>query len=154
MSPTELQQFLHRSVPLSQAMQVRVELIEADQLVLSAPMAPNLNQHGTVFGGSSATLGVLAAWSLLHVRLTQQAVHCKLVVQRTAMEYEAPMSAAFSATATWAAGSDWDKFLAAYHAHGKARIQAQAMLQSAGRRAGRFSGEFVALREDAATPAP
>jgi thioesterase domain-containing protein len=92
---------------------------------------------------------VLAAWSLLHTRLTQQMVHCKLVVQRSAMEYEAPMSGAFTATATLVDGADWDKFIAAYQAHGKARIQVKAVLHSAGHRAGRFAGEFVALREPA-----
>ena len=119
MSPNELQQFLHRNVPLSLTMQVDVDSIEADRLVLSAPMGPNLNQHGTIFGGSAATLGVLAAWSLLHARLMQQAVQCKLVVQRSAMEYEAPMSGVFTATATLAPGAEWDRFVAAYHAHGK-----------------------------------
>ena len=147
MSPTELEQFVHRNVPLSQAMQVGVEAIDADRLVLSAPMAPNLNQHGTIFGGSAATLGVLAAWSLLHTRLMRQAVHCKLVVQRSAMEYEAPMSGTFTATATLAAAADWGKFIDAFHAHGKARIAALAVLQSAGRRAALFTGEFVAVRE-------
>ena len=149
MSPTELQQFLHRNVPLSQAMQVGVDSIDADRLVLSAPMAPNLNQHGTIVGGSAATLGVLAAWSLLHTRLTRQAVHCKLVVQRSAMEYEAPMSGTFTATATLAAAADWNQFIAAFHAHGKARIEVQAVLQSASRPAGLFTGEFVAVREPA-----
>lgn len=154
MSPNELQQFLHRNVPLSQAMQVEVDSIEADRLVLSAPMAPNLNQHGTIFGGSAATLGVLAAWSLLHARLIHQTVHCKLVVQRSAMEYEAPMSGVFTATATLASGADWDRFVAAYHAHGKSRIQAQAVLHSTGQRAGLFTGEFVAVREAVVTKAP
>lgn len=154
MSPTELQQFLHRNVPLSQAMQVEVDAIDAAQLVLSAPLLPNLNQHGTVFGGSAATLGVLAAWSLLHTRLTRQAVHCKLVVQRSAMEYEAPMSDRFTAKATLSAEADWDRFLAAYAAHGKARIQVRATLHSAGQRAGLFSGEFVAVREAVASEAP
>lgn len=153
MSPNELKHFLHRNVPLSQAMRVGVDLIEAERLVLSAPKAPNLNQHGTIFGGSAATLGVLAAWALLHTRLSQQAVHCKLVVQRSAMEYEAPMSGVFTATATLAAGADWDMFMAAYHAHGKARIQAQAVLHSAGQRAALFTGEFVAVREAVVTTA-
>lgn len=148
-APIDLQQFLHRHVPLSQAMQVCVEAINADQLVLAAPFAPNLNQHGTVFGGSAATLGVLASWSLLHTRLMQQAVHCKLVVQRSAMDYEAPMSAAFTATATLADPADWAHFIATFEAHGKSRIQVRAVLRSEGRRAGVFSGEFVALRESA-----
>lgn len=146
MSPSELQQFLHRSVPLSQAMQVGVESVDAECLVLSAPLAPNLNQHGTVFGGSAATLGVLAAWSLLHVRLAQQGLPCKLVVQRGAMEYEAPMAADFTATATLADASDWAHFVATFQAHGKARIRVQAALRSGARRAGLYSGEFVALR--------
>lgn len=135
-------------------MQVDVDSIEAERLVLSAPMAPNQNQHGTVFGGSAATLGVLAAWSLLHTRLTRQAVHCKLVVQRSAMEYEAPMSGRFTATATLGLDTHWDQFLATYLARGKARIQVQAVLQCAGQRAGRFSGEFVAVREGAVTATP
>ena len=148
MSPAELQQFLHRNVPLSLAMQVGVDAIDAAQLVLSAPLPPNLNQHGTAFGGSAATLGVLAAWSLLHTRLTQ------LVVQRSAMEYEAPMSGRFTATATLSAEADWDRFLVAYASHGKARIQVQAVLHSTGQRAGLFSGEFVAVREAVASEAP
>jgi len=149
MSPNELQQFLHRSVPLSQAMQMCVESVDVEQLVLSAPLEPNLNQHGTVFGGSAATLGVLSAWSLLHVRLTQQGLPCKLVVQRGAMEYEAPMSGNFTATATLADSADWDHFVATFQAHGKARIRVQATLRSGVRRAGLYSGEFVALREPA-----
>lgn len=135
-------------------MQVDVDSISAERLMLSAPLPPNLNQHGTVFGGSAATLGVLAAWSLLHTRLTQQAVHCKLVVQRSAMEYEASMSGRFTATATLSAEADWDRFLAAYAAHGKARIQVRAVLHSTGQRAGLFSGEFVAIREAVASEAP
>lgn len=97
---------------------------------------------------------MLAAWSLLHTRLTQQAVHCKLVVQRSAMEYEAPMSGRFTATATLSSEDDWDRFLAAYAAHGKARIQVRAVLHSAGQRAGLFTGDFVAVREAMASEAP
>ena len=154
MSPVELQQYLHRSIPLSQAMQVGVDAIEAQRLVLSAPLTPNLNQHGTVFGGSAATLGVLAAWSLLHTRLTAQAVHCTLVVQRSAMEYEAPMSGAFTATASLAAEADWDRFIAAFRSHGKARIPVQAVLRSGSQRAALFTGEFVAVREGAVAATP
>lgn len=150
MSPSELQQFLHRSVPLSHAMQVRVESVDAESLVLAAPLAPNLNQHGTVFGGSAAALGVLSAWSLLHVRLTRQDMPCKLVVQRGSTDYEAPMSGDFTATATLANAADWAHFVATFQAHGKARIRVQAVLCSGTRRAGLYSGEFVALREHAA----
>lgn len=75
MSAPELEQFLHRSVPLSQAMALQVRHIAAERVVLAAPIAPNINQHATVFGGSQATLGVLAAWSLVHIGLSAQKMH-------------------------------------------------------------------------------
>jgi thioesterase domain-containing protein len=147
LSPTELQEFLHRSVPLSRAMGVAVEAITPDSVVLAAPFEQNINQHGTVFGGSSATLSVLAAWSLLHTRLMLEGIDVKLVVQRSAMEYEAPMAGRFTATATLAPVADWRHFVDAIRAKGKARIQVLAIVGSSSQPAGRFQGDFVAVRE-------
>lgn len=130
-------------------MSVAVDAVTEEAVVLSAPMAPNLNQHGTVFGGSSATLAVLAAWSLLHTRLVSEGIDVKLVVQRTSMDYEAPMADRFTASATLAPGADWSHFVAAIHAKGKARIQVVAVVASGALPAGRFSGEFVAVRDAA-----
>ena len=147
MSPSELQEFLHRSVPLSKAMSVCVEAVSPERLVLTAPMEPNINQHGTIFGGSSATLALLSAWSLLHTRLVSEPIACKLVVQRTAMEYNAPMSGIFAASASLAPSANWKHFVHAIQVKGKARIQVVATLQASAEVAGHLEGEFVAIRE-------
>ena len=147
LSLIELQDFLHRSVPLSRSMCVAVEEISSEHLVLSAPMEPNVNQHGTVFGGCSATLAVLAAWSLLHTRLIRESIDVNLVVQRSSMEYLAPMTGRFTALAMLERRTDWAQFVHAIHANGKARIEVQATMSSSARQAARFKGEFVAVRE-------
>lgn len=68
-SEQELQQYLHEHIPLSRAMQVSVVRAAQEGVVLSAPLAPNINHQETVFGGSASALAILAAWSLVHVRL-------------------------------------------------------------------------------------
>jgi len=56
MQPTELQTSLHERIPLSRAMGVTVPQAEPTGVVLSAPLAPNVNHSGTVFGGSAAAV--------------------------------------------------------------------------------------------------
>ena len=43
--------------------------VAPDTVVIEAPLAPNINHRKTVFGGSASALGILAAWSLVHLRL-------------------------------------------------------------------------------------
>lgn len=60
-----------------------------------------------------------------------------------------PVTIFGGSAATLADGADWNKFVAAHHAHGKARIKVQAAVRGAGHRAGPFTGEFAAVREPA-----
>jgi len=46
-----VQQYLHDHIPLSKAMQVTVLSAQTDSVILSAPLAPNINGKETVFGG-------------------------------------------------------------------------------------------------------
>ncbi len=93
MTPTELTSFLHQSIPLTQALGVRVSLALPGQIALTAPLAPNLNHHGTAFGGSLATLGILAGWLVLHHRLIEAGIDASLVVRHTELDYLQPVTA-------------------------------------------------------------
>lgn len=145
MSPAELERYLHRHIPLSQAMQVSVVEIGTDAAVLAAPLAPNINHRETVFGGSASAVAVLAAWALLHARLLEAGIVCRLVIQRSTMDYRLPMAGDFTARATLSAGSDWDRFRRTLERRGKGRIAVDAVLEHDSEAAGYFAGEFVAL---------
>lgn len=145
----QLQQYLHDEIPLCRAMRVRVTAVDADGVTLSAPLAPNINHHETVFGGSAAALAILASWSLIHVRLRAAELAARLVIQRNTMEYERPMATDFSARAAFESDAAWPAFAAMLARRGRARLTVVATLGHDGVRAGRFCGQFVALRDAA-----
>jgi thioesterase domain-containing protein len=149
--PLDLERYLHEHIPLSKAMAVAVEVVSPDEVVLRAPLAPNINHRETVFGGSASALAILAAWSLLHTRLRAEGIASRLVIQRNTMAYEQPILGEFTAHASLEDGAAWPTFTRMLARKGKARIAVRSALRHGGQVVGSFSGEFVAL---AATGAP
>jgi thioesterase domain-containing protein len=143
----ELEQYLHRTIPLSRAMQVTVRELSDERVTLAAPLAPNVNHRGTVFGGSACTLATLASWSLLHWRLKDWLPATSVVLQRNSMNYERPVAGDFSARAWLAPGAPWPQFVRTLQRRGRARISVSAHLLSGELVAGDYVGEFVALTE-------
>lgn len=146
MQTSELETYLHSHIPLTQAMQVSVLSIEPHQLILQAPLAPNINPHHTVFGGSVATMATLAAWCLLYTRLQTEGMTNHLVVRRSSLDYDQPISGDFKAIATLEQPEQWATAMEFLQKRGKAKIAVLAVLDYDGHITGRFRGEFVALR--------
>ena len=145
MTPAALRSYLHDHIPLSGAMGVEVVDASAGVVMLDAPLAPNLNMHGTMFGGSAATLALLAAWSVVHLRLEAEGLANQLVIHRTEMEYLRPIDGTARAVARFDA--DWGAFQRTFSRHGRARLTVTAELWFKGQVAGRLLGEFVAISE-------
>jgi len=145
MRPGELEQYIRAHIPLSKSMAAAVVSVAPEQVVLEAPLAPNINHRATVFGGSAAALAILAGWSLLHVRLAAEGVAARLVIQRNTMEYLQPIAGPFTARASLERPERWQHFTAMLARKHKARVGVRAVLEHAGQVVGRFGGEFVAL---------
>jgi len=145
MSPRDLETYLHDHIPLSKAMEVGVVEAQPELVILQAPLAPNINHRHTVFGGSASAVAVLAAWSLLHVRLSCEGIESRLVIQRNTMSYDQPIDGTFTAEAKIASAEAWAKFVRTLKRRGKARITVTSVLHFGGQVAGRLEGEFVAL---------
>jgi len=145
MNKTDLQQYLYDHIPQSAAMQVAVERIAESEVVLSAPLAPNINHRDSLFGGSASSIAILAAWSFLHTRIRAQGLKTTLVIQRNTMSYDQPVLGTFSVKAGLADGADWEKFLNMLRRKGKARIRVTSSLEYKGTSAGTLEGDFVAV---------
>lgn len=152
MSATTLENYLHDHIPLSKAMQVAVVSVQPDSIVLSAPLAPNINHRDTVFGGSASAVAILAAWSLLHTRLTAAGISSRLVIQRNSMRYDLPISGTFTARSFITAETSWEAFIRMLTRKGRARIAVTSVLEYAGEVVGQLDGEFVALGADSIQP--
>lgn len=140
-----LEQYLHDHIPLSQAMQVRVVSVEEESVVLSAPLAPNINHRDTVFGGSASAVAILAAWSLLQTRLLSAGIRSRLVIQSNTMDYRLPIPGEFTARAFIEQPEAWQRFVGMLKRKGKARIEVSSVLEHAGKVVGSLKGEFVAF---------
>mgnify|MGYP005851905985 CR=1 FL=1 len=140
-----LERYLHRHIPVSKAMRVKVMEVVPDRVVLRAPLSANRNHQGTAFGGSLSTLAILAAWSLIHARLKDERVAHRLVIRRHTMEYQRPVTGPLIAHAILFDPADWPAFVRALREKGKARLAMLATLLEKNEPAAHFEGDFVAL---------
>ena len=138
--------FLHRNIPITKALGVQVLAASARESVLAAPLAANVNHYDTVFGGSASTLAILAAWTVIYVRLRESGGDARLVIQKTTMDYQRSITADFTANASLSDEGKWDNFLKTLRRRGKARISADATLLCQGDRVAEFQGHFVAIQ--------
>jgi thioesterase domain-containing protein len=141
----DLQRYLHEHIPLSAAMCVSVTHLTQEEVVLTAPLQPNINHRDTVFGGSASALAILAAWSLVHTRLESAGIHSRLVIQRNTMDYSLPILGKFSASAHLSEPDRWSGFVKMLESKGRSRIAVTSRLLFEESTAGTFEGDFVAF---------
>jgi thioesterase domain-containing protein len=152
----ELQAFLRDRIPLSAAMGVVVRVATPDFVELAAPLVPNVNHRDTAFGGSVSAVAILAAWSVLYVRMRAEGLAGRIVIRRNTMSYDRPITDDFVAFATAPAAKDWARLRATLARRRTARIEVKAWLECRGESVGEFDGEFAVLppEEPDATPSP
>jgi len=145
METTTLEQYLHRQIPLSAAMRVAVDAATSGSVILSAPLEPNVNHKSTAFGGSISALGILAAWSLVHLRLLDEGLTCEVVIQSNQMDYDRPITGPFTASSLLADPAAWPGFVRTLTRRRVARIEVRSELMVEAAVVGRLSGRFVAF---------
>lgn len=128
-------------------MGVRVRVATPERVELAAPLAPNINHHETLFGGSGAAIATLSAWTLVNLRLRHAKVRATLLIQRNAMNYEEPVQGDFAAVCERPDEGAWQRFLRMIERHGRGRITLGARLVYRERAVASFEGDFVALRD-------
>lgn len=124
-----------------------IRVLEADEsrVVLHAPLAPNVNHSGTVFGGSAAAVAVLAAWALVEVQLEAAGRTARIVIRRSAMDFERPITGDFTAAAVPPHADDWQRLLQTLGRGRMGRIAVRCVLSCQGERVGELEGEFAVI---------
>lgn len=145
MNVQELQAYLHEHIPLSAAMQVKVLQASERKVCLQAPLAANINHRDTVFGGSAASVAILAAWTLLYVRFKEEKLPARLVIQHCDVDYTLPIEGDFQAVCEFISEAQWQKARKLFQRRGKTRIQLESCLQINGETLTTMHGDFVAL---------
>jgi thioesterase domain-containing protein len=145
MSPADkIEELLHRKIPITRAMGVRVEDYDKHRLVLTAPLDANVNHLGTAFGGSLNALAVLSGYALLWLEL--QDSECHIVIRSSSISYDRPVTGEIRAVCVRPEDEALAQFKQTIGERGKARISLAATIEERGITAVRFQGTFVALR--------
>jgi thioesterase domain-containing protein len=82
-----LQRYLLEQIPISKALGMSVREATLEEILIAAPLAPNLNHHGTAFGGSVSAVAILSAWTLVYARLVAQDQFPAIVIQHNEIRY-------------------------------------------------------------------
>lgn len=122
MTPEALSGWLAGYIPMARALQVHVTHAEPHRLQLAAPFEANRNGHGTFFGGSLATLGILSGWTTVFDGISRAGLAAQIVIQKSECEYPQPLVADAVATAT-IAPPEWTRFIDTLRKHRRARIR-------------------------------
>ncbi len=141
-----LQEFLDKRIPISKAMAIEVTEASPDGVTLTAPLEPNLNHRDTGFGGSASALAILSAWMLVYVRLRDSYPQARIVIQRNTIDYERPITGAFTASSFAIGPEVWERFANALARKTRARIHVSSILRCLGERVGMLEAAFVADR--------
>lgn len=155
MSEQDTQAFLSwlkTQIPLLNHMGLGELTFEQDALTLHAALAPNINDKGTGFGGSLATLATITGWSWVTLLLRRQDLACDVVIRDSSLTYLAPITGDFYATARVADGADIDAFLARLAEKGRARLALQVEVCQEGQVALTMQGNYVALKNRTGKP--
>jgi thioesterase domain-containing protein len=117
-----------RNLPPLAAIQARVAAYDGHRLRLTAPLAANVNDKGSAFGGSMTSLMTYAGWGLVTLQLQQMGVRADVFVADSKVRYLKPLYADLRAEAMLAPEQSWELFLATLAQRGRARIHLQARI--------------------------
>lgn len=139
----EFQAALHSAIPITRALGLRVAAYDAAGLALTAPLAPNRNDKGTVFAGSLNTALTLAGWGLLWLALREHGRAGVVIIQDSSIEYLRPVADDFVARCARPAPAELERLLATLERRGRARIELAGEIVEGGQVAVMFRARYV-----------
>ena len=140
-----VESYLHQNIPVTRAMGITVSGFDDCSVTLNAPLQPNLNHRHTAFGGSIATLGILAGWSLLYIRLQQYPVMPRIVIQHSSTDFIAAAETGFSASCVVPSDKVWQRFIETLQRKQRSRIRLVSEILANSGVVARHTGDFVAI---------
>jgi thioesterase domain-containing protein len=142
---SRLQRYLLKQIPTTKALGASVAEASLEEILIVAPLTPNLNHHGTAFGGSVSAVAILSGWTLVYARLEAEGQFPGVVIQHNEIRYLKPIEGAFAARARLAQPEKWTYFLQGLSRHGRARTVIAVEVEGPRGISALFRGTYVAL---------
>ncbi|HEX4204025.1 MAG TPA: thioesterase domain-containing protein [Ktedonobacteraceae bacterium] len=138
-----LQETFYHEIPITRHLGIHAESYEEGQLVLSAPLEPNINHKQTAFAGSLNALVTLAGWGQLWLILKERTLQGKIVIQDSSSNYIRPVDRNLVARCNRPEPEHIDFLQESLRKRGKARIELIAEIYNGEQLAVTFKGRYV-----------
>lgn len=149
-TPDQLERYLHEHVPLSRHMGLRVHSATPECVEIALPLAPNVNPHGTIFGGAQAATCLVGGWMILFAAFQRAGIDAAVVGKEAHCEFLAPATGDCVAVTTCTA-VDLDALLTRFEEQGRARQELITVIRNGSVEVARHRGLYTALRHAGAT---
>jgi thioesterase domain-containing protein len=130
--------------PLARHIGIVVESADDQAVVLSAALAPNVNDQGSAFGGSLFCVAVLTGWSWVVRYLVASELRADAVIQESTMRYLMPVHGVLRAKILLPSAVQIEKFRKMLQRAGRGRIHLKVDIWQGERVAAKFEGYFAA----------
>ncbi|CAM4197382.1 thioesterase domain-containing protein [Shewanella aquimarina] len=141
----ELQRTWHETIPVSAFMQIAPKTYEGQTLTVSAPLAPNINLHHTMFAGSIYTLMTLTGWGMVWLQQRLAGVEGDIVLGKADIRYLAPVGESPQARVTWPKANEQDGELSLLGQGKRAKVKLEVSLYCGEQCCAQFLGTYVSL---------
>jgi len=138
---------LTRQIKLGGAMELEIARLDQHGIELQAPLAPNVNDKGTAFGGALVSLMILAGWSLPRLLLRRAGLDAELVIGRCEVRFLEPVRTGFAVGCDWPDAEAVEHFFDRFRARGRAKLDLTPSAVVAGEVAATLSARYAALRK-------
>lgn len=139
-----LEETLHREVPLTRTMGVRVEEHDGRELLFLADFEPNINIHGTAFGGSLYSICAVVCWGLLHLKFEDEELPAHSVLGDARISYRLPVRGDIEARCRLPDDGSYEAFVENLRAGRRSRLELTAEILVDQGVAVRFVGSYSA----------
>ncbi|TAN03760.1 MAG: thioesterase [Rhodanobacteraceae bacterium] len=131
-------------IPLADAMDLKVPRYTGDEIEMTAPLAPNVNDKGCAFGGSMASLLTLAGWGLVELGLRAQGLECDIYVGDSQLRYHEPVWGELRGTARFVKQGVLAALAASLRERGKGHLDVVCEIAGERRAAATLTARFFA----------
>ena len=141
----KLQEFFENHLPITDYMGLAVHDYDGQVLRLKAPLAPNINDKQTAFGGSLYNACVMACWGFAYLKTLESNISGNQVVVSGNIKYKAPVDADYIAVCENPGNDVIEHFIDGFERHGKGKITLRSTISCNGKVAVEFEGTYAVI---------
>lgn len=138
--------WLKTQIPLLEHLGISQLRWDGSTLEVPTPLAPNVNDKGTGFGGSQAAIATVAGWTLTTLCLKERGLECDVVIADSHLQYLKPVTSDFVTRVVLADSSEADALAERVQEKGKGKLALVVEVLCGEQVCMRLEGVYVAIR--------